>query len=80
MTRLDRMKHGSGIKGRDDKSSGIAIRIADTVAKINPTDPLILAKQAARRNLNCSDSSGISLARAEASRWACRNSRRLKSS
>jgi len=33
--------------------------MADTLAKINPTDPLILAKQAARRNLNCSDSSGV---------------------
>ena len=51
------MKHGSGIKGRDDRSSGIEIRMADAVAKINPTDPLILATQAARRNLNCSDSS-----------------------
>jgi hypothetical protein len=79
-TRLDHMKHGSGIKGRDDRSSGIEIHIADTLAKINPTDPLILAKQAVRRNLNCSDSSGISLARTEASRWVCRNSRRLKSS
>jgi hypothetical protein len=56
------MKHGSGIKGRDDKSSGLEIRMADALAKINPTDPLILAKQAARRNLNCSDSSRISLA------------------
>ena len=53
MTRLDRMKRGSGIKGRDDRSSGIEIRIADALAKINPTDPLILAKQATRRNLNC---------------------------
>jgi len=76
------MKHGSGIKVLDDKSSGILveIRMADVLAKINPTDPLILAKQAARRNLNWSDSSGISLARAEVSRWACRNSKRLKSS
>ena len=80
VTRLDRMKRGSGIKDRDDRSSGIEIRIADALAKINPTDPLILAKEAPRRNLNRSDSSGISLARAEASRWACRNSRRLKSS
>ncbi len=71
-TRLDRMKRGSGIKDRDDRSSGIEIRIAEALAKINPTDPLILA--------NCSDSCGISLARAETSRWACRNSRRLKSS
>ncbi len=51
------MKRGSGIKGLDDRSSGIEIRIADVLAEINPTDPLILAKQAARRNLNCSDSS-----------------------
>jgi hypothetical protein len=41
------MKHGSGIKGREDKSSGIEIRMADALGKINPTDPLILAKQAA---------------------------------
>jgi hypothetical protein len=34
------MKRGSGIKGRDDRSSGIEIRIADALAKINPTDPL----------------------------------------
>ncbi len=52
MTRLDRMKHGSSIKGRDDRSSGIEIRIADALAKINPTDPLILPKEDARRNLN----------------------------
>jgi hypothetical protein len=68
VARLERMKHGSGIKDRDDKSSGIEIRMADDLAKINPTDPLLLAKQAARRNLNCSDSSGISLVRAEVSR------------
>ena len=62
------MKHGSGVKGRDDKSSGIEIRMTDVLAKINPTDPLILGKEAERRNLNCSDSSGISLVRAETSR------------
>jgi len=50
--RLERMKRGSGITGRDDKSSGIEILISEAFAKINPTDPLILAKQAARRNLN----------------------------
>ncbi len=50
---LERMKHGSGIKDRDDRSSGIEIRIADALAKINPTDPLILEKQAARRKLTC---------------------------
>ena len=42
----DRMKHGSGIKDRDDRSSGIEIRIADGLVKINPTDPLILGKEA----------------------------------
>ncbi len=66
MTRLERMKRGSGIKGRDDKSSGIEILMSDDLVKINPTYPLILAKQAVRRNLNCSDSSGISLVRTEA--------------
>ena len=45
----------SGIKGRDDKSRGVEIRMSDAFAKINPTDPLILTKQAARRNLNCSE-------------------------
>ena len=66
------MKRGSGIKGRDDRSNGIEVLIADVLAKINPTDPLILAKQAARRNRNCSDSSGNSLARTEVSRWVWR--------
>jgi hypothetical protein len=41
VTRLGRMERGSGIKGRDDRSSGIEIRIADALAKINPTDPLM---------------------------------------
>jgi hypothetical protein len=41
--RLGRMKHGRGMNGRDDKSSGMEIRMADDLAKINPTDPLILA-------------------------------------
>ncbi len=36
--RLERMKHGNGIKGRDDRSSGIEILITDTFVKINPTD------------------------------------------
>jgi hypothetical protein len=35
------MKREGGINGRDDKSSGIDIRMADALAKINPTDPLI---------------------------------------
>ncbi len=59
------MNHGQGIKDLDDKSSGMEILMADAFAKINPTDPLILAKQAARRKRNWPDSSGMSLARAE---------------
>jgi hypothetical protein len=50
------------------ESSGIDIRMSDALAKINTTDPLILAKQTVRRNLNCSDSSGISLVKVEGSR------------
>ena len=46
MVRLERMKH------RDDRSSGIEILMTDTFAKINPTDPLRLAKQSARRKRN----------------------------
>ena len=40
------MKHGSGIKDRDDRSSGVEILMTDVFAKINPTDPLRLYKQA----------------------------------
>jgi hypothetical protein len=46
------MKHGNGIKDRDDKSNGIEILMSETFAKINPTDPLILGKQAVRRKRN----------------------------
>ena len=46
---LERMKHGNGIKDRDDKSNGIEILMTDVFTKINPTDPLILAKQAAKK-------------------------------
>ena len=38
------------------------------VGKINPTDPLMLPKQEARRKRNRPDASGISLTRADASR------------
>jgi hypothetical protein len=41
--RLVLMKRGRGIIDRDDKSIGIEIRMAEALAKINPTDPLILA-------------------------------------
>ena len=43
------MKSGRGIKGLDDRSRGMEILMAEAFGKINPTDPLILAKQAARR-------------------------------
>ena len=69
MDLLERVKRGRGIKGRDDKSMGMEILMDEAFAKINPTDPLILAKQAARRKRKLPDSSGISLARADASRW-----------
>jgi hypothetical protein len=46
------MKHGNGIKDRDDRSSGIEILMSDTFAKINPPDPLRLGKQVARRKRN----------------------------
>jgi hypothetical protein len=39
------MKRGSGVKDRDDKSNGMEISMTETFDKINPTDPLILAKQ-----------------------------------
>jgi hypothetical protein len=35
--RLDLMKREGGKNGRDDKPSGIEIRMADALAKINPT-------------------------------------------
>jgi hypothetical protein len=40
------MKSGGGINGLDDKSSGVEILMTETFVKINPTDPLILVKQA----------------------------------
>ena len=43
------MKRGGGTNGLDDKSNGMEILIAEAFAKIKPTCPLILAKQAARR-------------------------------
>jgi hypothetical protein len=46
---LERMKHGGGIKDLDDKSRGMEILIVEDFTKTKPTDPLILAKQAARR-------------------------------
>ena len=43
---LERMNHGSGIKDRDDKSSGIEILMTEDFTKNNPTDPLRLDTQA----------------------------------
>jgi hypothetical protein len=37
------MKHGSGIKDRDDKSIDTEILMTEGFAKISPTDPLILS-------------------------------------
>jgi hypothetical protein len=74
------MNRSNGIKDRDDKSSGIEILMSEVFAKINPNDPLILANQSARRKRNLPDSSGISLVRADVSRLACKNNKRLRSS
>jgi hypothetical protein len=43
------MNRGGGIKGLDDKSSGMEIRMVEAFTKIKPTDPLILARHAAGR-------------------------------
>jgi len=51
------MRHGNGVQDRDDKSIGIDILMTEAFAKINPTDPLRLSKQAARRKWNSSGSS-----------------------
>ena len=40
------MKHGSGIKDREDKSNGIEILTVEAFDKIKPTEPLRLVKQA----------------------------------
>ena len=62
------MKRGSGMEGREERSKGIEIRIADAFAIIKPTAPFKLAKHEALRKRNWSDSSGNSLAKADASR------------
>jgi hypothetical protein len=45
-TVVERRRHGGGIKGLDDKSSGMEILMAEDFVKIKLTDPLILARQA----------------------------------
>ena len=47
--RHKRIKRGRGTQGRDERSNGIDIRIADAFAIIKPTAPLRLAKHEARR-------------------------------
>ena len=39
--RLERMKLGNGLKGRDDKSSGIEILMAEAFAQTKPSEPLM---------------------------------------
>jgi hypothetical protein len=46
---LKRMKHGNGIKDRDDKSNGIQILMSEGFVKINPNEPLMYTNQTARR-------------------------------
>jgi hypothetical protein len=46
------MNHGSGIKGRDDKPSGMEILMTEVFVKINPTNSLAFAKEVARRKRN----------------------------
>jgi hypothetical protein len=43
--RLERIKLGKGIKGRDDRSSGIEILMSDAFPKINPTEPSVSMKE-----------------------------------
>ena len=43
----ERMKRGRGMKGRVDKSRGMETLLEEVLAKIKPTDPLRLDKQAA---------------------------------
>ena len=44
---LEGKRHGGGIKGLDDQSSGVEILMTEVFAKIKPTDPLILARHVA---------------------------------
>ncbi len=56
---LERRKRGGGIKGLDDKSSGMEILMTEAFAKIKPTDPLLLVRHAVRRKRKWPDSSGM---------------------
>ena len=52
MGRRERMKRGSGMEGREERSKGIEIHIVDTFAIIKPTEPFKLVKHEDRRNRN----------------------------
>ncbi len=58
MGRSERMKRGIGMEGREERSKGIEIRIADAFVIIKPTEPFKSTKHEARRKRNWSDSSG----------------------
>jgi hypothetical protein len=68
------------MKGLVDKSMGIVTRIAESLARIKPTDPLRLDKRESHKKRNCSDSSGNSPAKILASRCECKKISRGKSS
>ena len=44
MGRRERMKRGSGMKDRDERSRGIEMRITDAFTIIKPTTPFKLVK------------------------------------
>jgi hypothetical protein len=66
--RLERMKLGRGMKGREERSKGIEIRTTDAFVIIKPTASFKLANHETRRKRKLSDSSGKSLSKADASR------------
>ena len=45
--RHERMKHGRGMQGREERSKGIEIRITDDFVIIKPTAPFKLEKHEA---------------------------------
>jgi hypothetical protein len=57
------------MKDHVHKSMGLVTRIAEALARIQPTEPLRLAKREARKKRNCSDSSGNSPVKILASRY-----------
>jgi hypothetical protein len=67
------------MKGHVDNSMGIVTRIAESLTRIKPTEPLRLVKRETRKKQKWSDSSGNSPAKILASRCACKKSIRVKS-